>query len=34
VTGGVFFNKMPFPRNECLVRDPQPAAGCTPEAGI
>lgn len=34
VTGGVFFNKMPFPRNECLVRDPQPAAGCVPEPGI
>lgn len=34
VTGGLFFVKMPFPRNECLVRDPQPAAGCVPEPGI
>ena len=34
VTGGKFFNKMPFPTNECLARNPQPASGCTPEAGF
>jgi hypothetical protein len=34
VTGGKFFTKMPFPNNECLARDPQPAAGCTAEPGI
>jgi hypothetical protein len=34
VTGGKFFTKMPFPNNECLAREPQPAAGCTAEPGI
>jgi hypothetical protein len=29
-----FFTKMPFPTNECLARNPQPAAGCTPEVGF
>jgi hypothetical protein len=27
------FTRMPFPRNDCLARNPQPAAGCAPEAG-
>ncbi len=31
---GKFFNKMPFPTNECLARTPQPASGCTPENGF
>ena len=30
----VRFNKMPFPTNECLSRNPQPASGCTPEVGF
>ena len=34
VTGGKFFTKMPFPNNECLAREPQPASGCTAEPGI
>jgi hypothetical protein len=29
----VRFSKMPFPSNECLARSPQPASGCSPEAG-
>jgi hypothetical protein len=28
------FRKFPFPSNECLARDPQPAQGCTPEVGF
>ncbi len=27
------FSRMPFPRNDCLARNPQPT-GCTPEAGF
>jgi len=27
------FSRFPFPRNECLARNPQPAAGCSPEPG-
>ncbi len=34
VTTGKFFTKMPFPTNECLVRNPQPASGCSDEPGI
>ncbi len=35
-TGGLAkrFNRMPFPTNECLVRNPPPAAGCSPEVGF
>jgi hypothetical protein len=28
------FSRMPFPRNDCLARDPRPAAGCDPEPGF
>jgi starch-binding outer membrane protein, SusD/RagB family len=28
------FSRMPFPRNDCLARNPTPATGCAPEAGI
>lgn len=28
------FSRMPFPRNDCLARNPQPAAGCGLEAGF
>jgi len=28
------FSRMPFPRNDCLARDPVPAAGCDPEPGF
>ncbi|MGH7559819.1 MAG: RagB/SusD family nutrient uptake outer membrane protein [Gemmatimonadales bacterium] len=34
VTAGKFFTKMPFPNNECLARNPQPATGCTAEQGL
>jgi hypothetical protein len=27
------FSRMPFPRNDCLARNPEPAQGCTPESG-
>jgi len=35
-TGGLGkrFSRMPFPTNECLIRNPPPAAGCSPEAGF
>ena len=35
-TGGLGkrFSRMPFPSNECLVRNPPPAAGCSPENGF
>jgi hypothetical protein len=28
------FSRFPFPSNECLSRNPQPAQGCSPEAGF
>jgi hypothetical protein len=28
------FSRMPFPRNDCLARNPQPSQGCTPEVGF
>jgi hypothetical protein len=28
------FSRFPFPRNDCLARNPTPAAGCTPEPGF
>jgi hypothetical protein len=28
------FSRMPFPRNDCLARNPKPAAGCDPEPGF
>lgn len=28
------FSRFPFPRNDCLARNPAPAAGCSPEAGF
>jgi hypothetical protein len=28
------FSRFPFPRNDCLARDPTPAVGCTAEAGF
>jgi hypothetical protein len=28
------FSRMPFPRNDCLARNPEPSQGCTPEAGF
>ena len=28
------FSRMPFPRNDCLARNPTPAAGCSPEVGF
>jgi hypothetical protein len=34
VADGKFFNKMPFPTNECLARATPPATGCTPEVGF
>ena len=34
VDGTHRFSRMPFPTNECLARDPEPAQGCTPEDGI
>jgi hypothetical protein len=35
-TGGLGkrFNRMPFPTNECLIRNPPPAQGCSPEPGF
>jgi len=35
-TGGLAkrFSRMPFPTNECLIRNPPPAAGCSPEVGF
>jgi hypothetical protein len=34
VAAGKFFTKMPFPINECLVREPEPTTGCGPESGF
>lgn len=28
------FSRMPFPRNDCLARNPVPQQGCSPEAGF
>jgi len=35
-TGGLGkrFSRMPFPTNECLIRNPPPAQGCSPEPGF
>jgi hypothetical protein len=31
---GKRFSRMPFPTNECLIRNPPPAQGCSPENGF